>query len=580
MAWEILRFADFELDRGAYELRCNGSVVRLESIPLALLFLLAGAQGRLVTRQEILEQVWGKNVFVDIESSINTAVRKLRKALRDDADSPTLIVTVPTKGYRFVASVRQAARTPPDAHQRSVLVVLPFENLSGDPQQEYFSDGLMEEAITDLGQLASDGLGVIARTTAISYKNTSKTIAEIGAELGAGFALEGSVRREGTRVRISAQLIRTSDQTHLWADSYDRELKDILTMQAELGRAIAHQVRLKLTPAWRPVHQVDPDAYDAYLRGRHTLWRLTRADIERAIEYYRRATEIDPGFAAPWAGLADAYNVLPITSDVRPHDAFPKSERAAREALLLDPALAEAHSALAGINFWYHRDWVASEQHIRRAIEFNPSYSMAHLWYGHMLSNLARHKEAMAAIERARELDPLSLITNTLYAQFRYQARRYGEAVILLAKALDLDPHFWVARLCLGKVYHQQRRYDDALAEFEKAGHSSGGNLQPIVFAGHTAAALGRRDQARQVLARLHAIRGHQYVPPYFLALMHFALGEIEPTFQWFDEAVEERDVHLVFLQVEPSWDGLLSDARFRRLLHRVGLRTGPGSAP
>ncbi|MGA8142584.1 MAG: winged helix-turn-helix domain-containing protein [Candidatus Acidiferrales bacterium] len=582
MPVETVHFEDFELDRSAYQLRRGGSIVHLERIPFDLLNLLVERHGELVTRQEILEQIWGKDVYVDADNSINTAVRKIRRALDDNPEEPRFVVTIPARGYRFVAAVREA--TQEDSKQslsgeatRAMLVVLPFENITNDPTQEYFSDGLTEETITNLGELGAEGLGVIARTSAMSYKGTRKSIAEIGRELGVGYALEGSVRRDGNRLRISAQLIRTSDQTHLWAHNYDCELKDVLTVQSELGRAISDQVQVKLTPeeGARTVGEpmINQGAYDAFLQGRFFLWRVTRPNIERAIEHFRRAIQLDARMAVAYAGIADAYDVLPITSDTPPGDSFRKSEQAAIEALKIDQGLAEAHSTLSSVRFWYNWNWAASEEHSRRAIARNTNYSLAHLRYGHLLSNIGRHEEAIAQIELARQLDPFSLITNTLCAQFRFQARRFEEVEPLLERALELEPHFWVAHILAVKFYQHQKRFEEALAAARRAREFSGGNTEAVALAGYTYGLMGRREDAERVIEELKQLGERQYVPPYNVATIYLGLGEEVTTLEWLEKAYEGRDVHLVFLKVEPKWDVLRGNSRFRGLMRRIGLR-------
>jgi adenylate cyclase len=575
MSGEILRFADFELDRGAYELRHKGNVVQLERIPLALLFLLASRPGQLVTRQQILDEIWGKNVFIDVENSINTAVRKLRRALDDDANAPHFVATVPAMGYRFLAPVRQAATVTVHPRPRRVLVVLPFTNLSGDPQQEYLSDGLTEETVTGLGRMASDEFGVIARTSAMSYKNTAKTIAEIGAELGADFALEGSVRRHGNRLRISAQLIRTSDQIHLWADNYDRDLRDVLSMQAELGRAVGREVRVRLSPASRPSHPVDPDAYDAYLRGRYQVFHITQANIERGIEHFRQSLKIDPHFAAAYAGIADAYERLPLAGDVAPGDAFPKAEDAARKALAIDPVSVEAHTALGVKCFWFDWNCSAAEKHLRAAIANDVNDPIAHQQFGHLLSNLGRHDDAIAEIELARRIDPLSLIINSQRGQFRYHARRYEEAEALYAKARDLNPDFWPLRVHLARLRQQQGRHQEALAEARKAVELSGGGIQAISLTGAAYAAMGEIAEAEEVLNHLVSLKKDRYVAPYRLAMLHLALGRFDRAFELLEEALRMRDINLVFIGVEPRWDVVRENPRFRRIAARVGLWDG-----
>lgn len=554
----------------------------LERIPFDLLCLLVERRGRLVGRQEIVERIWGKDVFLEAEHSVNTAIRKVRVALGDDPVAQRFVHTVSGRGYRFVAPVSEEdARFASEAvaahtSKRVMLVVLPFENLSGDPAQEYFSSGLTEETISDLGQLAPEHLGVIARTSAMIYKGTPKSIAEIGRELGVDYALEGSVRREGDRVRISAQLIRTSDQTHLWAQNYDRELKDVLTVQSELGRTIAQQVQIRLTPDERSVGgeagSMDQAAYDAYLHGRFHLWKVTRPNLERAIQYFRQATIIDPRLAIAYAGLADCYDVLPITSDFRPRETFHKAEQAAMQALKLDRGLAEAHCVLASVRFWHSWDWCASEEHSHHAIARNASYARAHMRYGHMLSNTGRHDEAIAEIDLARRLDPFSPIINTLCAEFRFHARRHDEVLPLLARTLEIDPHFWVARIVSAKINQFLGRYDEALTAAQKASQFSGGNTEATALIGYTYALMGRRAEAEKVLQELHALSSQKFVPPYNLATVYLGLGDSEKTLEWLEKAYQERDVHMVFLNVEPKWDSLHGSPHFQSLLRRVGL--------
>ncbi|HXW56133.1 MAG TPA: tetratricopeptide repeat protein [Candidatus Cybelea sp.] len=580
----MFHFEEFELDRGAYELRKNGRPVQIERIPFELLCLLIERRGRVVAREEIIERIWGKDVFLEVEHSVNTAVRKVRIALEDDPEAPRFVRTVPGRGYRFIAPVSETEADAPDSQgkpsaqssRRAMLVVLPFENLSSDSDQEYFSDGLTEETITGLGQLGAGRLGVIARTSAMTYKGTRKSIAEIGRELGVDYAVEGSVRRAGDRVRISAQLIRVSDQIHLWAESYDRELKDVLSLQADLGRAIAEQVQIRIAPRDPGVaaqaKSMDEAAYDAYLRGRFHLWRVTRPDLERAIQHFRQATEIDPRMAVAYAGLADCYDVLPITSDARPREAFPKAEQAAMQALKIDHGLAEAHCALASVRFWYNWDWHASEEHSRRAIARNTNYARAHLRYGHMLSNTGRHESAIAEIDMARQLDPFSPIINTLCAQFRFQARRHDAALSLLARTLEIDPNFWVANILAAKIYQFLGRYDEALRAAETASHFSAGNTEATALAGYTYGLMGRRDDAHRVLEELRQRAAERFVPPYNLATVYLGMADYDKVIECLEEAYRERDVHIVFLQVEPKWDCLRQAPPFQSLLRRVSL--------
>jgi eukaryotic-like serine/threonine-protein kinase len=462
---------------------------------------------------------------------------------------------------------------------RVMLVVLPFENLSQDPEQEYFSAGLTEETIADLGGLASDRLGVIARTSAMSYKGTRKTITEIGRELGVEFAVEGSVRRHADRVRISVQLVRTSDQTHVWAQQYDRELSDVLAVQDDIGRAIAQQVQVKLTPE-RAAHptaarQVDRAAYDAYLQGRFHLWRVTRPDLERALEFFGQAIEIDPAMAVAYAGLAQTYVVLPIAGGADPRQAFPRAEEAARRALELDPGSAEAQTAMTGLCHWYNWDWSGAEGYARLALARNPSNARAHQVLGRLLTNIGRHDEAIAEIDVARRLDPRAPLIIALAADFRLEAGRDDEVEPLIRKAHELDPDFWVAHVSAARLYLHQGRYADALASAESARRFSGGHSEALALIGCCHAALGHRDEAGAVLSELERRRAAGYLPATHLAAVHLGLGDAVAAVRWLEKAFEERDVWLTEATVEPRWDRLRAHPGFQGLVRRIGFPAG-----
>jgi TolB-like protein/Flp pilus assembly protein TadD len=463
--------------------------------------------------------------------------------------------------------------------RRVMLVVLPFDNLSRDPAQEYFSDGLTEETITALGGVAADRLGVIARTSAMSYKGARKSIAEIGRELGADFALEGSVRRQGDRVRINVQLIRTGDQAQVWAQKYDREIKDVLAVQDELGRAIADQVQVKVTPpaaaAFAAMPTVDQTAYDAYLRGRFHLWRVTRSSLERAIDYFSRALAIDPGMAVALAGLSQARVILPIAADVAPREAFPLAERAALDALALDPESAEAHSALASLRFWNDWDWAQSEAHSRRAIARNPSYARAHQVLGRTLTNIGRFDEAFAEIDVAGRLDPFAQLIAVLAGDFRFQARRYGEVPGLIRRALEIDSNFWVAHVLAARFFLHQGQHEEALAEARLAKEGSGAHSEPVSLIGCILGRMGRRREAEAVLLELEQRAADRYVPPSASAVVHLGLGDVEAALASLERAYGERDVHLLELGVEPKWDELRGHPRFRELIRAIGLPVG-----
>lgn len=577
----MLKFSDFELDERAYELRRSGRVLKLERIPMDLLCLLVRNAGQLVGRDTIIENLWGKDVFLDTDNSINTAVRKIRQILDDDPRNPRFVHTVPGKGYRFAAPVTGGSPATPelsrnwDVNQRVMLAVLPFENLSNDMEQEYFSDGLTEETISYLGQLDPQSLGVIARTSSMVYKRTTKTIAEIGRELGVNFVVEGSVRKEKERVRITAQLIRVSDQTHLWAESYDREIGSVLSVQTELGVSIAKKIKIQLGGKERPTVVVDaernPEAHDAYLRGRYHWAKRTFAETRKAIEYFRKATDAEPTYAKAYAGLADCYITLPITSDREPKDCFPKAITGVSKALELDENLAEAHTSLGTIRFWFDWDWSGAHECYQRALQINPNYVVARLYRAHCFSNAGRHAEAMAEIHRAVRLDPLSPILNTLLAAFLYHARRYDEAVAGFHNAVELAPRFWVAHVNFAKLYEQTGEYGRAIAELELARTFCDGNTEPISLLGYVWAKSGRLAEAENVLAELLTLARQKYVPPVNIAVVYAGLGKQDSMFEWLERGLQDRDVRMTFLR-DPKWDGLRENPRFIKILRQVGL--------
>jgi TolB-like protein/Tfp pilus assembly protein PilF len=577
-----LRFGDYELDIDGYELVRGGRAVKLEQMPMKLLMLLLERPGKLVTREEIAEKLWGKDVFVDQDNGLNTAVLKLRRVFKDNPQHPTFIQTVSGRGYRFIAPViapemkRSSGLPSPVATQKRVtLAVLPFENLSADPEQEYFSDGMTEETICHLGRINAEAMGVIARTSSMAYKHTTKNVAQIGRELGVSFLLESSVRREGTKVRVTSQLIRVEDQTHVWAATFDSDMTSSLSVQNELSMAIAEQVRIKLAPqAGGFAHSSrNMDAYDLYLRGRYQWNQLTPPAMRRAIGYFEQAVSLDPNYALAWSGIADCYSMLPITCDEPPLQNLPKALAAARTAVELDEGSAEAHTSLGTVKVWMDWDWPGAEAELRRALEINPSYVQAHRYYACLLSHTGRQGEAAAEMDIARAVDPLSPIMHSLSGHLRWHARDYKSALKHLRNAQAINADLWTVHSFLGRVYECQGLMQESMAEFQKAFDLSGGaNTEPIAFRARVQARAGNRLAAEQAIQMLMELSARKYVPPYNIALIHSGLGDKESALCWLEKAFETRDVRLVFLLVDPRWDDLRQDVRFQNLSRRLDL--------
>jgi TolB-like protein/tetratricopeptide (TPR) repeat protein len=566
---EILRFADFELDPAAYELRRSGRPVRLERRPLDLLILLVQHRGVLVSRSEIVEALWNKDVFVDVETGVYTAARKIRQALGDSTDAPTFVETVPGKGYRFIAPVEIRSLG------RVTLAVLPFENLSGDRDREYLIDGLTEEMVSSLGQIDPERLAVLGRTSTSPYKGARKTPAQIGQELGVDYLVESSLRAETEHLRITAKLIRVRDQIQMWSATYDRAMTGVLGLQSELSTAIAEQIRLRLTPerlaAIERRHTRNSDAYDAYLRGLSAENQRTLITNERALEHYGRATTLDPEYALAWAGMASVYAASSINGDAPPLTVLPLARSAAHNAVRADPNLAEAQRAAAYVTWILEWAWPAAEAGFRRAILLDPANASAHRALGHCLSQMGRHAEAFAEMRRARELEPQFALAHALSAQVAFQARDNSAALEHARHAIVIDQSLWIGHIMAAQAYEQLGDQTRALEELGRAAQFSGGNSKVVSLRGYILAKSGRHAEAHEVVNMLEGASGTRYVPPYALALVHAGLCDRGAVFEWLTRAYAARDVHLIYLPVDPKWDQYRSDPEFRDLLTRCG---------
>lgn len=471
--------------------------------------------------------------------------------------------------YRWI----QARILPPEKVR---LVVLPFKNLSGDSKQDYFSAGLTDEMITRLGSLDPLRLGVIAATSSTAL--SGKPLGDIGRALKVQYALEGSVRRDGNRVRIDVQLIQVSDQTHLWADSYNGDLNDILRVQDEVGAAVADKILLALDPSRTKAgtaaakRTVNPDAYDAYLRGR--FYWTNRADMHKSVEAYQQAIQLDPQYALAYAGLANGYALMGQVpyDDLSPSDAKPRARQAAEHALQLDPDLAEAHTALANVAFSYDWDFATAEREFQTAVALNPNDPTPHLWYGHYFIVRNRLSQALEENSHTLEVDPVSPVFNTVRAQIEYSARNYDASVAQGMRVVEQYPNYWLAYIWLGSANREAKRYPDALQLFAKGRQLSGDQPVMIALYGHALAISGDIAGARKALADLERLSQSRYVSSLYFAAIYMGLGEKARALDYLDQAYKEHNDYLAYLGVDPIADPLRSDPRFAQLMAKIGL--------
>ena len=565
------KFGCFCLRPSEKQLLREGKPVPLAPKVYDTLLLLLESQGRLLEKSELLNRLW-QGTFVE-EVSLAHAISQLRKALRDGTDETSFIETVPKRGYRFLVPVEVLDPKSQETSARVTLAVLPVENLGAGADHEYLAAGLTEEFIAVLGRVDPEHIGVIGRTSMLAYRGTTKSLAEIGRELGAGFLVESSIRGEGGRVRITSKLIRARDQVLIWSASYDSEPGSVLEYQRELSTAVAQQIQVRLSPerldglARRQTRNID--AYDLYLRGRYFWTQLSPVTTRRALEFYTRATELDPDYALAWSGLADAYSASPINGDAPPLRMWPLARDAAAHAVGAAPNLAEAQTSLGFLKFWLDWDWVSAETAFRNAIALDPSYGVAHRTLAIVLSHLGRHEAALSAAQCARELDPLDFAHCALSAQVAFNARDYPAAAEFARRATVLDPAFWVGYYQLAQACEQLGKSDLAFEALQKAGQFSGGNSKAIALRGYLLANLGLVGEAREVLNTLEAVSRERYVPPYATALVYNGLGQHDQALDWLDRAYDAHDVHLALLSVDSKWDAFRSDGRFLALAKR-----------
>ena len=617
------RFGVFEADLDARELTKLGKLLPLQEQPFQLLAMLLEKPGVLVTREELRARLWPQTV-VDFDHGLNKAISKIRDILGDSAENPRFIQTVARRGYRFLADVTVVntgevaaatlenasvdsptldpapARSRPSAawamagaalllitagmviwirstpNHSSLpsirsLAVLPLENLSGDASQDYFSDGMTDELITQLAQVPD--LRVISRSSMMTYKQSHKPLAEIARELNVQAIVEGSVLRSGDHVRITAQLIRLPADEHIWAHSYEGDLRDTLVLQNQVAQAIANQIRVTVSGQQRVQNPraVNAQAYDSYLKGRYYWNKRTIEGLKEAINYFKQSISIDPGYAEAYSGLADSYALAGDWANgiLPPSEAFPLAKAAANEALALNDRLAEAHTSLALVLDLYYWDWDAAEKQYALAINLNPGYAVAHEWYAWHLLLLGHGAEALFEMRRAESLDPVSPVIRSNLADVLTVSHLFEESVRQSRRTLALDPNFAIGHFHLAEALVQQRQYEAAIAEFQQAIALSGHLALFDANLAHAYALSGRRADALKIAKDMEA-RLDLNPAAARIALIYVGLGDPDQAMNWLNKAYDARFNPEVL--VRPTFDPLRSDARFRELRRRLGL--------
>jgi len=610
----VFRFGDFTLDLGRAALIRGQEEVRLRPRTFGVLVYLVRNAGRLVSKQELFDAVWG-DVAVTDDSLVQCLV-EIRKALNGSQEA---VKTIRGRGYLFdavvtpvspaapageTAEAAEAAAAPPPpgprrpswrmpavlllafavfagaawllanrAPDEATLAVLPIRH-AGTAGAAERAEGLHEDVVAALGQIDPERLRVLSRRSTLGYRGTAKSAAEIGGELGADYLVDGGVQDEEAVLRLTFTVVRTKDQVQVWTGTFDYDRASLPHLQTELGRTVAQQIRLTLSPARDQAlvrrQARHPEAYEHYLRGRALWARTNRAALFAAIDAFSQATALDPGYALAHAGLADTYSTLPITSDVPPLEVAARAREAALAAVRADPLLAEAHAALGWQEFWFGWDWPAAEASLRRATVLDPNYANAHRWLGHVLSNAGRHSEALAEMARARELDPSSVLQHVLSAQAAYHARDFGAAERHARQAIAVDRNIWAGHLTLAQALAARGNLDGALIEAGEA-HRLSGNAKSLTRRGYVLGRMGRHDEAREVLREVERLARASFVPPYEISVVHAGLGDAGGLFAALERAYAVRDANLVFLPVDPKMDPFRADARFRALLDRCG---------
>jgi TolB-like protein len=558
------RFLDFTLQPDEHALLRGGERIMLEPRPMLLLKLLVERGGELLTRDAVVAHLWGDAAELDVDMAINSAVRKVRRALGDHG---ALIETVKGHGYRFTAAVEQygAAR-----EMRTTIAVLPLLNLTGAPDREYLADSLTEELITILAQLDPHALAVVGHTASMAYKRAALPLADVARALGAKLILEGAVRTRGEVLRVTLRLLEPDTHTQTWSHAFDHHPASLVALRELLATALSTHLQQPIArpPALPPRQTSDPDAYDLYLRGRHYWYQLTPDSTKRAVELYSLATERDPSYALAWAGQADAHASSAITSDVPSAIAREVAGAALARAQAAQSELAEVHVSAGFVDLFLEWRWRRAADAFDAAVARDPSNALAHRMAGVVASHLREHATARASLAVARRLDPYAM-HHSLSAMIELHAGDPGAAIVFARQATVISPQFWIGHYQLAQALVQAGQLDAALDALHAAGQTNGANSKVIGLRGYALARSGRTEAAQQIVAALLGIARERYVPPYARALVHLGLGDIDQCIAALEQALAVRDVHLIFLPCDPKWRALDAEPRFADLLRR-----------
>jgi TolB-like protein/Tfp pilus assembly protein PilF len=574
----VIGFGPFEIDTRSGELRRGGVRIRLQEQPFQILVILLEHAGEVVKREDLIGRLWPDNTFVDFDRGLNKAVNRLREALGDSADKPRFIETLSQRGYRFLTQVTAVARDeehgpmlPPHALRIDSLAVLPLDNLSGDLSQEYFSDGMTDELIAAISRIKL--LRVISRTSVMRYKGAGKSLPEIARELRVDAVVEGSVMRSGDRVRIITQLIYIPEDKHLWSGRYERELCNILQLQAEIAQEIASQIQKMVDPrllfSGQPI-QINPRAYELALRANYLYEKFTPMDLARSADLYRQAIAIDPDYAQAHANLSQSYFYQGLFGLGPCTDLFPKAKTSALKALELDENVAAAQNALAAIHVLYDWDWANAESECRRGVELRPGDAAARQHLADYMSIQARHDEAIAESRKALESNPISRVSLGHLGLLLYRARRYDESIAQCQKTLDIDPHYCNAMWFMALAQEQKGLLSLSIANLERTVSLCG---EPLFLAllSRDYALSGERTKALEILNRVKTLSHETYVSPFDIAVIHIGVGDLTSAFEQLEEAYRQRVFRLVELTM-PMFDNLRPDPRWKNLVQRIGL--------